>query len=501
MRYRARPVLAVALLQLASCSGGKAQPPSGGVLQHHNHATRDGVYIEPTFTRAAAPMMSLDPTFAPAVTGAVYAQPLYLEANSPGKPDLLIVATEQNHVHAFDGMTGAPIWDRQLAAPVAMADLPCGNIDPLGITGTPIIDGATRAIYLDALTTPDGGTTKKHLVFALDADTGNTRAGWPVDVSAKAHVGAVTFDSSVQSQRGALALLGGTLFVPYGAHAGDCGGYHGWIVGISISDPSRVSAWATRGARGGIWGPAGISSDGSSIYFATGNTSGQTTWQDGEAIFRLAPSLAPSDNPSDYYAPSNWLDLDNGDGDLGGTAPVLFDVPGATPSALAIALGKDGKAYLVDRTNLGGVGAPLAGLTIGEALITVAAAYTTPSGTYVAFKGTALTAGCPGGTNGHSSALKVVAGSPPTLAMAWCSLPDTGSATVSVTDATGADAIVWMMSSDDRLYSVNGDTGGVNYHAATDPTMPGVQKLMAPMIAKGRIFVAGTGRVYVLRLQ
>ena len=43
----------------------------------------------------------------------------------------------------------------------------------MGITGTPIVDLASRALFLDAMTTPDGGVTKKHLIFSLNVDTGD----------------------------------------------------------------------------------------------------------------------------------------------------------------------------------------------------------------------------------------------------------------------------------------------------------------------------------------
>ena len=56
----------------------------------------------------------------------------------------------------------------------------------------------------------------------------------------------------------------------------------------------------------------------------------------------------------------NWFSLDNGDTDLGGVSAMLIDVPGATPSQLVLALGKDGNAYLLNRNNLGGIAAPVA---------------------------------------------------------------------------------------------------------------------------------------------
>jgi hypothetical protein len=130
-------------------------------------------------------------------------------------------------------------------------------------------------------------------------------------VDLNAHVptaSGVAFTSLLQNQRGALALLGGKVFVPFGGHIGDCGSYHGWIVGISTSNPTQVSAWATRAIAGGVWAPGGISSDGASLFFATGNTEANSnsftppgTWQDGEAIFRLSPTLAPVSQTADYF--------------------------------------------------------------------------------------------------------------------------------------------------------------------------------------------------------
>src|ERR1044071_901188 len=160
---------------------------------------------------------------------------------------------------------------RNLGAPVPRASLSCGNIDPYGVTGTPPIDLEARALFVDAMTTPDGGTTKKHLIFALSIDDGAIKAGWPVDVDARAVSGVTTFSSVSQSQRGALAVLGGTVYVPYGGLYGDCGNYRGWVVGVSTTDPTKVTAWATTAGGAGIWGPGGAASDGVNLYVTTGN--------------------------------------------------------------------------------------------------------------------------------------------------------------------------------------------------------------------------------------
>jgi hypothetical protein len=80
------------------------------------------------------------------------------------------------------------------------------------------------------------------------------------------------FDSSVQSQRAALAIASGILYVPYGGRFGDCGNYRGRLVGIQISNPSGVMAWATTAIGGGVWGVGGVAVDDINPFVVTGNT-------------------------------------------------------------------------------------------------------------------------------------------------------------------------------------------------------------------------------------
>ena len=71
--------------------------------------------------------------------GPTYAQPLFVDAGGGGK-DLVLVATEENQVYALNATSGAVVWQKKLGNNVATSSLPCGNINPLGITGTPVID-------------------------------------------------------------------------------------------------------------------------------------------------------------------------------------------------------------------------------------------------------------------------------------------------------------------------------------------------------------------------
>lgn len=459
------------------------------ITQHHNDSARDGLYIEPTFTHAAAANLQRDLGFDGTIAGHVYAQPLYVDNGPAGRPTLFVV-TESDNVYALDASAGTVIWQRHVGTPMPQSNLPCGDIDPLGITGTPVIDLPSRKLFFDAMTTPDGGTTAKHLIFALDVDTGTVQSGWPVDVDAKASFQSTPFTSSVQNQRGALAIVGGTLYVPYGGHFGDCGSYHGWMIGVPLNNPANVVAWATGARGGGSWGVGGVVSDGVDVFFATGNTMGATNWSGGEAIIRFQPGPVFSGMANDYWAPTDWMNLDAGDNDIGGSGPVLVDLPGATPSTLAVLLGKDGNAYLLNRSNLGGVSAAVAQASVSSSeIIQAAAAYRTTQGVYVVFSG-----------NGSQlTALHLGAANPPTISSVWSSSESgRGSPFVTSTDGTN-EVIVWGFGGDgdQRLHGFDGDTGAVVFSGGgANELMAGTRRFNTGIVAHGRIYIAGDNKVY-----
>jgi hypothetical protein len=460
------------------------------VFQHHKTSSRDGVFVDPAFTKAAAMGIHIDPAFSAPLSGPVYTQPLFLEGAIGGK-DVLVIASELNVVYALDAATGAQIWQTPpLASPVNLASLPCGNIDPLGITGTPYVDLGTRTIYLGAMTTPDGGATKKHMIYALSLDDGSVRSGWPLDVGAAIP----GFMSDVQNQRGAVLVLDGTLYVPYGGHYGDCGGYHGWLVGVDLANPANVKAWSTSAQGGGAWSAGGVSTDGTSLYVTTGNTFNVSTWGGGDAVVRLGRGPQFSGAAADYYAPSNWKQLDTADLDMGTHA--LVTAPSLTPSALVAGLGKDGNLYLMDHANLGGVGHELSknAVAVGE-INGAVTTYTTAAGTYIAFRVNGSGASCPNGRTGNMVAVKL-AGTPPHASVAWCanetdqSLPIT-----SMTDASGSDAIVWNMGS--QLYAYDGETGTELFSGGS---LANVHYFNTPIIAKGHLYLAGDSELYSFSL-
>src|SRR5438874_11036778 len=390
----------IAFFGIAVLSGAEAHAQVN-VTQEHNNPSRNGVYIDSAFTPEAAANLTRDLNFNGTISGNVYAQPLYVEGG-PNGPTIIAV-TESNNVYALDATTGLPIWSRtDIGSPVS--NTPCGGFNPTGITGTAVVELASRRLFFDALI---NGSPTKHFIYSLNMDTGATTPGWPVDVNATASYNGINFVSTAQEERGGLALVNGIVYVSYSGYLGDCGNYHGWVVGVNINNSSTVGGWATTAIGGGIWGHGGVASDGTNMFAVTGNTFNTGgNWSGGEAIIRLQAGPVFTGNPTDYWAPTNWLSLDNGDIDLGGCGAVLIDVPGATPSQLALALGKDGNAYLLNRNNLGGITTPLASANVGVGIRgQSAASYRTGNGKYFVFR------------DGSSaiSAYKVTATNPPTI--------------------------------------------------------------------------------------
>src|SRR5579864_8325102 len=226
------------------------------VLTYHGHPDRSGNFIVPALTWERARTLRLDSGFVARLSGQVYAQPLYWH-DPQSNSGTLLVATEENVVQALDATTGRELWHRSLGKSVPRSSLRCGNIDPIGITGTPVIDETRTAIFVDAMIdTPSG---PRHLVFGMSLTDGSVLPGWPVDIASVLEAKGNIFNPRDQGQRGALTIVGGVLYVPFGGHFGDCGDYHGWVVGISLEDPRIVVSWATRAGGGGIWAPGGLS--------------------------------------------------------------------------------------------------------------------------------------------------------------------------------------------------------------------------------------------------
>jgi hypothetical protein len=455
------------------------------VTQEHNNPSRDGLYVDAAFTPANAANLTRDMGFDGTISGHVYAQPLYIEGGPHGP--MVIAVTESNNVYALHADTGTEIWHRlDIGTPAPQGACP-GNIIPVGITGTPVVDLDSRSLFFDAVI---NGNPVKHFIFSLNVDTGATNAGWPVDVDT-AQFNGMNFDSFWQEERGALALVNGIVYVSYSGYVGDCGPYHGWVVGVDINNPSNVMAWATDAEGGGIWGHGGVASDGTKMFVVTGNTMFPSTWSGGEAIVRLTAGPVFDD----FWAPLNWHDLDASDTDLGGCSATLIDVPGANPSELVLALGKDRNAYLLDRNNLGGVRTAVAQMNVSSSTLrgTSTAVYKTGEGTHFAFHN----------ESGELRSYIINATSPPTIALAW-NVNDGGRSSPWVTTTDGTNnAIVWVagVEDDGRLHGYNGDNGAAIFAGGgPNEQMTGTRQWNTGMVARGRIYFGADNKVYAFKV-
>ncbi len=475
------------------------------VLQGHLHSNRDGAFLAPAMTHAAAATLTLDRNFTGLYSGQTYAQPLYVSSLRPGV-DAVFVVTQSNLVFAIDAASGATLWTASLGGIVPPSSLACEQptSEPYGILSTPVIDLDARTLYTFAWISPDDGTTTQQLAYALSIDDGSVRAGWPVDVAARVP----GFATSLQHQRGSLLLLDGTLYIPFSGLEYDCDDYHGWIIGISTPEPTSVFTWSTMANKGGIWGA--LASDGTSLFFASGNhADGTTTWSGGEAVVRLPESLAFSGSTTDYFTPSNWQALDTGDLDLGSSSVVLFDLPGAGSGKLAMAMGKLGTAHLVDRENLGGIGTGN-GVT-GEGLYSARismkaisgnpASYATTKGRYVVLRANSNGVACPNGTSGDLISLLIAPTTPATFSVAWCATTGgMGSPIVTTTDGV-SDPIVWVTSAQGAnvLLGFDGDTGATIFSGG-GVTMSQVLRWTSPIVVGKRVYVGATNALYAFEL-
>jgi outer membrane protein assembly factor BamB len=308
-------------------------PPSDDWPTYHRDNFRSG--SDPEFPQFTSVHLNWKST---TLDGEVYAEPLVVGTK-------IMAATENNSLYELNATSGQTIWHINLGTPVDGRTLPYGNINPSGITGTPVVDVAGRTIFVVAfLQTP----SLHHELFAVDLDTGNVKLQLPLDPPGA--------DPAVQQQRAALALADGYVYVAYGGLAGDCGQYHGWLAATSTNGGAPIISYQVpTGRAGAIWGGGdGPAVDHSgNLFIATGNSFSTSTFDFGNSVMKLSPASTGAIGLVDWFAPSNWAQLNEADLDLGSTEPVLLS------SGFLFQIGKDGVGYVLNASNLGGIGGQL----------------------------------------------------------------------------------------------------------------------------------------------
>jgi outer membrane protein assembly factor BamB len=240
-------------------------------------------------------------------------------------------------------------WHVELGTPQPLSGLPCGNIDPLGITGTPAYGAGTGSVYVAAETL--GG---HHTLWALNPLTGARR--W--------HRGLATQHNrnpTAEQQRGALLVTHGRVLTALGGLFGDCDNYVGYVTSVATNGRGPIHSYAVPTARkAGMWAtPGPVLGENGNVYVASG-TGAEVNgrWDRSDSVTELTPVTL---HRRAVFSPASWRKDTAGDLDLGSMAPAV--VPSVHRLVIA---GKRGVVYLL-RPGLGGIGAAVANLTGCEA--------------------------------------------------------------------------------------------------------------------------------------
>jgi outer membrane protein assembly factor BamB len=308
-----------------------AKYPTAAWGQYNGNAARAGV--APGIATAG----KLGKAWSARLDGQVHAQPLVVGST-------VIAATENDTLYALSKATGKVVWRTHVGTPVPQSALHgCGDIFPLGITGTPIYDQSNGLVYAVAEI-----TGYHHMLVGVSVTTGAVKIRRYVDVISAAN------KPEYYQQRPALAIDNGRVYISFGGLAGDCGPHVGTIVGVPVSGKGALVSWHTPTTRdGGIWGTGGpVVGPQGDLWLATGEGAARAgePYDGSDSVDILIPTL----KRRAYFAPTTWA-VDNAhDWDLGSTQPALA----AGGSTLIV--GKNSMGYLLSTTTPGGLGGQLA---------------------------------------------------------------------------------------------------------------------------------------------
>src|ERR1700688_2898367 len=372
--YR-RLVLSLVAAILCSCGGG-GQPPQGpgfsiaATTWHYDNA-RTGVNPNETILNLA----NVNPNtfgklFDLPADGAVIGQVLYLpNVAIPGKGthNVVYAATMHDSVYAFDadsntGAKASPLWQVSLlppgATPVPMTVQGCSGVTgwtEVGIVSTPVIDSATGTIYVVAKTYENGNSVFR--LHARDVTTGSEKFGGPVQIAASYTLNGQTdtFNPLAETNRPALLLTNGHVYLAFGSNGCNAYGDQGWVISYNASSLAQEGAFNAEPGKAlaSIWMKGGgLSADSASNIYgetAEGNFTPGTNF--GSSVFRLTQS-GNTLHVADWFTPWNQAFLSQNDLDLNDAVLLLPDQPGSHPH-MALAVGKEGTVYVLDRDSMG----------------------------------------------------------------------------------------------------------------------------------------------------
>lgn len=377
LTVRIRHVLPACLfflaVTLAAAQAGKlASGSPQDVLTYHGDTLRTGWFSSETqLTVSNVNPQTFGLLQTVVLDGRVDAEPLYLsQLNIPGKGihNVIVVATENNSVYGIDADTGAILAHRNLGTPVPYTYKKGSSVYPLiGILGTPVIDRTAGVMYLVADTY--NGSRDSFSLHAISITTGrNIVPPAVIRFTAELSNGTTwTFNPEYHIQRPGLLEANGSIYVAFGSTGdkqptfsrGSILRYDAVTLAFLGSDVTNT-LWDNSAPfyLTSIWqsGYAPAADANGDIYFSTANSDPNTPsysamFNHPESVIHFSGDLTTL---LDSFTPYNYFTLDQSDADLGsGGVLLLPDQSGSVPH-LAVAGGKSGRGYLLDRDNLGG---------------------------------------------------------------------------------------------------------------------------------------------------
>ncbi len=366
-----------------------------GTLTHHNDTYRTGQNnYETALTTGNVNKTQFGKLFSYPVDAQTYAEPLWVpNLTINGEPhNVVYVVTENDSVYAFDAdnatLNPNPLWHDNFTNPPSVTPVQATHVEvgqdlsPLvGATSTPVIDPVNGIVYVEARTyetTPPVGQCINpnqpppnnfvHRLHALSLTTGAEMPGSPIVICAQvpgkgydSNGGIIYFNTMRQNQRPAMLMVNGTVYLGFGALE-DIDYYHGWILGYTYNvstgtfTQSYVFNNTPNGQKGGIWQAGGglLADSSGNIYTSLGNGTfdaykGGSDY--GVGFLKLNSSL----KLLDYFAPFNQYDLNLEiiNSDLASAGPLLIPDQTSSIPHLALACGKAGTIYLLNRDALG----------------------------------------------------------------------------------------------------------------------------------------------------
>jgi polyvinyl alcohol dehydrogenase (cytochrome) len=313
---------AASLLSTSMCADSRPDVSDWTTYHHDNRRPGDAAGLAALGTLSRAWETRLD--------GAVYGQPLVVGGR-------VFAATENDTIYALDAASGRVLWSRHVGTPVPLSQLPCGNIDPLGITSTMVYDPTTNLLFALAETT--GG---RHVLVSVDAASGKLRERRAADPPRG--------DRLAHQQRAALNLVDDRVYIAYGALSGDCAQYLGSVVALPTGGAAPPISYTIPTARqAGIWATGGGVLVGGRLVYAVGNGESTTAYDGSDSVIALNRDLKLADR----FTPSTWAEDNSSDADLGSMTPAVV-------GKYIYANGKRGIGYTLKPNRLGGIGGQVA---------------------------------------------------------------------------------------------------------------------------------------------